>query len=222
MSIRSALRVDGEDPSQVAKLRARLDQAADAFDRGEHNRSLELYSSLVNDHREGLVDFPLPEIAKCHLNIAAILLSAEQWRLCSQRCVLLLESFRSCLSEHQIIRVSYFSCVCAMQLKDIKCGRMHIDELYKLVRRRRQTLDEEEVEEYRDLERVLTDLEGQEACRIYKQLAQLIETGSFPQAGELLDSASSRLGRVPPALHCYFRIGRARIHASLGNIDEVI
>lgn len=204
------------------ELRFRIGEAELAFDQGNREAALVVYGSVIADHRYGAErEHYVCELAKCHLNVAAILLSLGQWRHSAQRCRVLLDQYNDSLDDLQRIKICYFESISFAKMDDIKRARSAIDELYRLVRGSTEPLSSDEADSYREAEQMIARKELARTAAMFAKLVALCEACEYKDALRLLDSVDREIGRVPSVYALYFQVGRAGLSASLGYLDKV-
>lgn len=209
------------DSAEGCNAVARQQRAEAAFEHGRFELALELYSGLIKDEKSRVIDAPLPEIVRWHLNCAAILISLEKWTHVLQACRVLLSQFESFLVEHQLTRVHYFKCICCIRLSLVKEGREAITMVFKSVRRNPDPLDSDEAVDYQDAERAVCSLERRSAISMFAELSWCVHKGDNVQALKVSEAGDVNLGPGAWPYDYYCLVSRARLAASSGQLDKV-
>ena len=211
---------DGGDDEDIDVASRQL-RAQVAFEHEQFEVALELYSGLIKDEKDREIDTPLPEIARWHLNCAAILISLEKWTYSLDECRVLLRQFEPYLSEHQLTRVHYFKCICCIRLSLVKEAREEIRMVYTTVRRSTDPLDPNEGTDYQEAEIAVCSLERRNAMSLFIELSWWVSKGNTAQALKFTELNDGMSGPGAWPYDYYLMISRARLAASRGQLDKV-
>jgi hypothetical protein len=148
-------------------VKKKLTNAEGAFVRGNYAAALDLYGAIIQQEAAGggvaggtLTSFPL--LARCHLNVAALLIATDRFSHCLQRCQLITAQYTSYLTEHQYTRILYFTTISSLKTYPYqpRLARIALDSLFRHVRQSKARLPEDEMHVYRDLEREVARMVG--------------------------------------------------------------
>lgn len=192
------------------------------FEQGNYELSLEMYTVLLKDASDGMVNLPPPVLAKCHLNIAAILSATHRWGFALKRCELIEDHFQDYLSDHQCIRVAYFKAVCNLKLANVREARVSTIHLFKLVKVFQEPLTDEEIKDYRDVEESVTYMEHKTYKLKLFQLVGMLERYDSLNAVKYISSHKDTFITAGYPYSYYFDICCGRVYASLGQMEKVL